>query len=436
MHHDRANRLKTVTGSGLSASYVYNGLGDRLSQTVNGVSTAYMLDLNAGLTQVLQSGDTTYLYGNGRILQQAGAVDSAYFLGDALGSVRQMVDSSGEITLTKSYEPYGKVVSSLGNDSSAYGYTGEMQDASTGMVYLRSRFYSSQTGRFITKDIWQGDYFTPQSINGWLYVLDNPILYIDPSGHISCKDPDSPECLANLSDLLEKAKNLKSLVRYQSIDPDRTLMPVEALAQLTDYAYELFDYDRRGMMWGMTRVLVGLEPSDYRYLALQPVNDELRRYGIENEISRVHYQQSFVGQDWLPYMTDPSAKNDHFPQIGDWNPDLFDGTSNQAFHFWYYAASRYFDGDVMGDLLANLANVVHDPYFLTSEFLCGQDLERWKNSKIEILRIWAENAGETSREDYNLGLKGIQFGSYMSNPRNSLVDPGQWIRINLKAKGY
>ena len=42
-----------------TTTYSYNGIGDRLSQTVNGVPTNYILDLNAGLTQVLDNGTTT-----------------------------------------------------------------------------------------------------------------------------------------------------------------------------------------------------------------------------------------------------------------------------------------------------------------------------------------------------------------------------------------
>ena len=79
------------------SSYQYNGLGDRLSQTVNAQTTNYTLDLNAGLTQVLNDGTNSYLYGNGRIAQTAGAT-TEYFLGDALGSVRQLTDAQGEIT--------------------------------------------------------------------------------------------------------------------------------------------------------------------------------------------------------------------------------------------------------------------------------------------------------------------------------------------------
>jgi YD repeat-containing protein len=56
-----ANRLSSVTGSSFTSSYAYNGLGDRLSQTTE------------------------------------------YFLTDALVSVRQMVDETGELTLAQAY---------------------------------------------------------------------------------------------------------------------------------------------------------------------------------------------------------------------------------------------------------------------------------------------------------------------------------------------
>ena len=51
----------------LTSIRITNGLGDRLAQSVDGVVTRYMLDLNAGLTQVLSDGTNTYLYGLSRI---------------------------------------------------------------------------------------------------------------------------------------------------------------------------------------------------------------------------------------------------------------------------------------------------------------------------------------------------------------------------------
>ena len=65
------------------------------------MTTNYTLDLAAGLTQVLADGTNTYLYGNGRISQHdTGTPDNSYFLVDALGSVRQLADPLGAVTLT------------------------------------------------------------------------------------------------------------------------------------------------------------------------------------------------------------------------------------------------------------------------------------------------------------------------------------------------
>lgn len=49
--YDSINRLTSVTG-GVTATYLYNGDNDRLAQTVNGVTTNYVLD-PVGLAQVL-----------------------------------------------------------------------------------------------------------------------------------------------------------------------------------------------------------------------------------------------------------------------------------------------------------------------------------------------------------------------------------------------
>jgi hypothetical protein len=79
-------------------TYFYNGLGDRLQETVNGVTTTFTMDLASNLTQVLDDGTTNYIYGVDRIAQKIGG-DTEYFLGDALGSVRQLADAGGAISL-------------------------------------------------------------------------------------------------------------------------------------------------------------------------------------------------------------------------------------------------------------------------------------------------------------------------------------------------
>jgi RHS repeat-associated protein len=142
----------------------------------------YTLDLNAGLTQVLNDGTNQYLYGLGRIAQVNTGTD--YFMTDALGSVRQLTDSQGDITLANAYEPYGTLSQTAGSAQTSYGFTGEFTDPS-GMVYLRARYYSSGDGRFLTRDTWEGNTNVPVTYNKWAYANANPIMYTDPTGQCS-----------------------------------------------------------------------------------------------------------------------------------------------------------------------------------------------------------------------------------------------------------
>lgn len=101
--YNRANRLVSVVQGDDEYEYGYrcNGkstgnLGcdyDRVSQTVNGVTTNYVLDQVADLTQVLSDGTNTYLYGEGRIgEEQPGGWQ--YHTGDALG-MRKAINRFG-----------------------------------------------------------------------------------------------------------------------------------------------------------------------------------------------------------------------------------------------------------------------------------------------------------------------------------------------------
>ncbi len=147
---------------------------------MNGQTTNYTLDLNSGLTQVLSDDTTTYTYGLGRISQTNTTTE--YFLGDALGSVRQLTNPTGEATFAQTYDPYGVVTQSSGLSHTDYGFTGETTDAN-GLVYLRARYYNPADGRFTSRDTWGGDMNRPMSMNRWNYVQSNPVNYVDPTGH-------------------------------------------------------------------------------------------------------------------------------------------------------------------------------------------------------------------------------------------------------------
>jgi RHS repeat-associated protein len=186
--YDHANRLTQVVSGTLTTQFTYNGAGDRVAKTVDGVETRYTLDPAAGLTQVLQEttgGQTTsYLYGHD-LLAQYDSGTWAYHVDDGLGSVRGLADPVGQVVQGYSFSPFGVPLGESGG--APYGFTGEQWDASAGLVFLRARYYEPEVGRFFVPDPLigiVGDFAMPQSLNPYDYVGGDPINYVDPSGLI------------------------------------------------------------------------------------------------------------------------------------------------------------------------------------------------------------------------------------------------------------
>ena len=167
----------------LTTEFSYNGAGDRVAKTVDGVTTDYVLDPAAGLTQVLVEStggqQTAYLYG-ADLLAQYDSGTWVYHVNDGLGSVRQLADLQGQVVASYGFSPFGVPLGESGGEP--YGFTGEQWDASAGLVYLRARYVSPEIGRFISQDPWQGNMRRPQTLNGYSYVSNNPVHLVDPSG--------------------------------------------------------------------------------------------------------------------------------------------------------------------------------------------------------------------------------------------------------------
>ncbi len=258
-------------------------MGDRHQQ--NGVN--YTLDLNAGLTQVLSDGTNTYLYGNGRVAQAGSTTE--YFLADALGSVRQLADPAGAVTLTQSYAPYGDVVSSVGTSQTDYAFTGENFDVN-GLTYLRARYLDNSTGRFTQRD--------PSGLeaNLYLYAGGNPINRIDPSGLYS-------------SDLIERN------------------IPVEDFF-FTEISHYLFEKPRRKERWGFYALLLDAQDFDYvrvGSLDLVQLPNPVIGYSKTELIWTVNCDTVMIGSRTLKEYYETEVKRERSPWI-----------------FWRDTSARYY----------------------------------------------------------------------------------------------
>jgi YD repeat-containing protein len=116
--YDVANRLTAVTSGTLTTTFQYDGLGNRVAQTVDGTTTTYVLDVAGGLPEVIvattDGTSTYYVQVQGQILGQQGSGVWVYVLPDYLpapvaqapvGSVRQLVGVDWQVALAQSYDP-------------------------------------------------------------------------------------------------------------------------------------------------------------------------------------------------------------------------------------------------------------------------------------------------------------------------------------------
>ncbi len=187
--YDFENRLVQAGSVGL----VYDGDGNRVAETVAGVTTTYLVaDQNAtGYAQVmeeLQSGVVVRAYSYGLVLvnqrQTLNNTPTTSFYGyDGHGSVRFLTDTSGATTDSYTYDAFGTLLTHQGSTPNNYLFAGEQFDPVLGIYYNRARYYDQRAGRFWTMDTYEGTAAEPLSLHKYVYARNNPVDRIDPGGH-------------------------------------------------------------------------------------------------------------------------------------------------------------------------------------------------------------------------------------------------------------
>jgi len=189
--YDYENRLVSYMDENKSAHYTYDGDGNRTCMSVSGAvygNYEYIYDINAGLPKLLVEKDSSgeennYIYA-GRILSGIGLAGQLFYHQDGLGSISVVSDVYGNPLNCYTYDAFGSPRSVSESVYNPFMFTGEPYDPS-GLIYLRARYYDPATGRFLSQDTYPGELTDPLSRNKYVYCRNNPILYIDPSGHMT-----------------------------------------------------------------------------------------------------------------------------------------------------------------------------------------------------------------------------------------------------------
>ncbi|NLF33277.1 MAG: RHS repeat-associated core domain-containing protein [Planctomycetes bacterium] len=118
--------------------------------------------------------------------------DGGRLLADGHGSTRLLTDENGVIQAHYAYSAYGL---ELPVDTAPPAqpaiwttdlrFSGEWTDAdTTGLQYLRERYFDCAAGRFVITDPWAGSMREPQSLHKYLYCHGDPVNHVDPSGMV------------------------------------------------------------------------------------------------------------------------------------------------------------------------------------------------------------------------------------------------------------
>jgi RHS repeat-associated protein len=166
-------------------NFTYDDFGNRTQkQSTNCTHTYYLNSGNTVLNEINSTGTTTksIVYG----LSQIAEIDTnntiTYTHQDTLGSTVLTTNQSGSVVTKYQYDPFGQLIGQDGKTNTNYLYTNQEYDQESELYYYNARYYNPRLGRFISRDPYLGRDGDTLSRNGYTYVKNNPLKYVDPSG--------------------------------------------------------------------------------------------------------------------------------------------------------------------------------------------------------------------------------------------------------------
>jgi RHS repeat-associated protein len=164
--YDAWNQLVAVkSGSTTLASYSYDGLGRRITETEGGTTTDVYFNSAWQVIEERVGGSTTAQYvwspvGTDMLVERDRGSERLYVQQDANGDVTALVNTSGGVVERYVYNPYGAVIylsaswSTLSSSAYAwrYVYQAERFDSATGLYNERNRDESPTLGRWLEND--------------------------------------------------------------------------------------------------------------------------------------------------------------------------------------------------------------------------------------------------------------------------------------------
>ena len=170
----------------------YNHEGIRISRTEGCMTRRYYYD--NGIVAYTKDGtsvsSSNVLSADGNVLGTYRNSDYYTYTKDTQNSTENIIKSDGTLAAAYTYTDFGETSELTGsNFDNEICYTGAVYDAESGLYYMNARYYNPENGRFISQDMYRGELDEVDQWHLYAYCANNPINYVDPTGHFLLEIP-------------------------------------------------------------------------------------------------------------------------------------------------------------------------------------------------------------------------------------------------------
>ncbi|MBO5508267.1 MAG: RHS repeat-associated core domain-containing protein, partial [Bacteroides sp.] len=178
---NRTEKVETFDGHVQINRYDAEGLRHEMEE--DGKLVQFIFRGDEVVTEETENKVIRFIRGYDLIASDAESARTYYhYASDEMSSITHVVEETNVLNHYE-YDAWGNTTVCEETVENRFRFNGQQLDPVTQQYYLRARFYNPVIARFTQEDTYRGD-----GLNLYAYCANNPVYYVDPSGH-------NPDCV-------------------------------------------------------------------------------------------------------------------------------------------------------------------------------------------------------------------------------------------------